>query len=38
VAENVKGVKQEIKALIYKEDVGGSRKAVKYRNPIEASV
>jgi hypothetical protein len=36
VAENVKGVKQEIKALIYKEDEAGTKKAVKYRNPMEA--
>lgn len=36
VAENVKGVKQEIKALIYKEDDTAGKKAIKYRNPMEA--
>ena len=38
VAENVKGVKQEIKALIYKEEEVATKGAVKFRNPAEVSI
>ena len=38
VAENVKGVKQEIKALIYKEEDVATKGAAKFRNPAEVSV
>ena len=38
VAENVNGVKQEIKALIYKEDEVGAKGMAKFRNPAEVQV
>jgi hypothetical protein len=34
----VKGVKQEIKALIYKEEEVATKGAVKFRNPAEVAI